>query len=112
MSQPLSPDVGKAISKKTASKWIKNHTDKHPEKDAIRAHFFGSDLVNKILQQDQCVGLRIYYADNDEGVKQLLLVGARADGSNIWPNGDGDDIEGSSAGLIVDVSRTCPPYCG
>lgn len=111
MSHKLSPDVGKPISKKTASKWIRKHTEKHPEKDAIRAHFFGSDIINQLLQQNECVGIRIYYATNEEGVKQLLLVGAREDGTNIWPAGDEDENESSAAGIIVDASRTCPPYC-
>ena len=111
MSYNLSPDVGKPISKKTAKKWLKNHEDKHPEKDSIRARFFGSDIINQLLAQDECVGIRIYYATNDEGEKQLLLVGARKDGSNIWPEGNGDDNENSVSGLIVDASSPCPPFC-
>lgn len=109
MSSKLSPDVGAPISRETASRWIQNHTEKHPEKDSIRARFFGSDLINQILQQDGCVGIRIYYATNDEGEKQLLLVGAREDGNNIWPADSKADL--SAEGLIVDASRPCPPYC-
>jgi len=112
MDYKLSPDVGKPISKETADRWIKNHDKKHPEKGSIRAHFFGSDIINKLLAQDKCVGLRIYYATNDEGVKQLLLVGAREDGNNIWPDGHGSqDGQEATAGLIVDASNTCPPFC-
>jgi hypothetical protein len=112
MDYKLSPDVGKPISKATADKWIKNHEQKHPGKDSIRAHFFGSDIINELLAQDGCVGMRIYYATNDEGVKQLLLVGAREDGSNIWPDGKGDpELESAASGLIVDASTTCPPFC-
>ena len=111
MEYTLSPDVGKPISKKTADKWIKNHEEKHPDKGSIRAHFFGSDIINQVLAQDKCVGMRIYYATNDEGVKQLLLVGAREDGTNIWPDGDSDGDDDAAEGLIVDASTTCPPFC-
>jgi hypothetical protein len=112
MDYKLSPDVGKPISKATADKWLKNHEEKHPDKGSIRAHFFGSDIINQLLAQDGCVGMRIYYATNDEGVKQLLLVGAREDGSNIWPDGNGtQDQESAAGGLIVDASTTCPPFC-
>lgn len=110
MEYTLSPDVGKPISKATADKWIKNHEEKHPDKGSIRAHFFGSDIINQVLSQDKCVGMRIYYATNDEGVKQLLLVGAREDGTNIWPDGN-EDTENATGGLIVDASTTCPPFC-
>ncbi|SKC83920.1 hypothetical protein [Ohtaekwangia koreensis] len=111
MSYTLSPDVGKPISKDTADKWIKNHHDKHPEKNSIRARFFGSNIINELLSQEGCVGMRIYYATNDEGEKQLLLVGAREDGSNIWPSGSGDEKTMSTSGLIVDASNPCPPFC-
>jgi hypothetical protein len=111
MSYRLSPTVGKAISKDTAMRWIKNYHEKHPHKDGIRARFFGLNIIDEILSQHECVGIRIYYASNDEGEKQLLLVGAREDGSNIWP----DDSEGatilSAQGLIADASSPCPPYC-
>lgn len=111
MSYKLSPDVGKPITKATANKWIENYHEKHPKKDAIRARFFGSDIINQILEQDKCVGIRIYYATNDEGEKQLLLVGAREDGSNIWPDDDASVVDASASGLIVDASSPCPPFC-
>lgn len=112
MEYKLSPDVGKPISKETADRWIKHHDEKHPDKGSIRAHFFGSDIINQVLAQDKCVGMRIYYATNDEGVKQLLLVGAREDGTNIWPDSDSSEgTENATGGLIVDASTTCPPFC-
>ncbi|HEY9046414.1 MAG TPA: hypothetical protein VIN08_10985 [Ohtaekwangia sp.] len=107
MSYKLSPDVGKPISKETADKWIKNHDEKHPEKDSIKARFFGINAISDLLSQDGCIGMRIYYATNDDGEKQLLLVGAREDGSNIWPDG----TDANASGLIVDASNPCPPYC-
>jgi len=111
MDYKLSPDVGKPISKETANKWIKNHSEKHPDKGSIRARFFGSDIINQLLTQDKCVGMRIYYAINDEGEKQLLLVGAREDGTNIWPDDDIDKEGAQTSGLIVDASSPCPPFC-
>lgn len=57
--------------------------------------------------QDKCVGMRIYYATNDEGVKQLLLVDAREDGSNIWPDSDKGE-ETAASRLIVNASHYLP----
>lgn len=110
MSYKLSPTVGKAISKETANRWIKNYHEKNSEQDGIRARFFGLNIIDEILSQHECVGIRIYYACNDEGEKQLLLVGAREDGSNIWPD-DTEQTTVQAAGLIVDASSPCPPYC-
>ncbi|HEY8934928.1 MAG TPA: hypothetical protein VIM65_06885 [Cyclobacteriaceae bacterium] len=112
MSYKLDPDIGKPISKETAERWIQNHRDKHPHKDEIRARFFGTNIIEEILHQDLCVGIRIYYATSDEGEKQLLLVGTREDGSNIWPDGAGDStITSKATGIIADASSPCPPYC-
>ncbi len=66
---------------------------------AIKAHFFGSTILNTILAQQDCVGIRIYYALNEIGVKQLVLVGV---------NANGDD---QTAGIIADRSEPCPSKC-
>ena len=46
------------------------------------------------------MGIRLYYAINSKGEKQLVLVGV---------NSDGDDM---SQGVIVDYLANCPPRCG
>jgi hypothetical protein len=63
-------------------------------------HAVGKNLVNAILNQTGCMGIRLYYAINSKGEKQLVLVGV---------NSDGDDM---SQGVIVDYLANCPPRCG
>lgn len=63
-------------------------------------HAVGKNLVNAILNQTGCMGIRLYYAINNKGVKQLVLVGV---------NSDGDDMY---QGIIVDKIPNCPPECG
>ena len=59
----------------------------------------GKNLVNSILGQTGCMGIRMYFAlDKDEN-KQLVLVGVDA---------NGDDI---TAGVIVDKLIPCPKSC-
>ncbi len=59
----------------------------------------GKNLVNSILGQTGCMGIRMYFAlDKDEN-KQLVLVGVDA---------NGDDM---TAGVIVDKAYLCPPTC-
>ncbi len=102
---------GTAMDEKVVKKWIQQHEDHH----VTKAHFFGREIIEKILRQPDCVGIRIYYALDDEGQKQLILVGADEKGNNLWPStktnrkkgmmGDGD---GNVAG---DRSAPCPPNC-
>lgn len=63
------------------------------------AHAVGANLVNAILNQDGCNGMRMYYALDENGNKQLVLVGADA---------NGDDI---TSGYIVDHMLPCPMTC-
>jgi hypothetical protein len=62
-------------------------------------HAFGKNLVNVILGQNGCKGLRMYYALNSKGEDQLVLVGVDV---------NGDDI---ANGIIVDCSVKCPVDC-
>lgn len=106
MADQLKPTDGKAISKKDAKRWIDAYKSKNP--DQVWAQFYGCDHLNAILKQPGCVGIRIYITTGDGDKNQLVLVGARADGSNIWPKGDDPD-DGST--IILEFGVGCPPVC-
>lgn len=98
---------GDEITKETALRWIDNYRAEHPRK--VRAEFFGCELINKVLADKRCKGIRVHYAINDKGGHELLLMGADENGNNLWPTGvekDGDD-----GGKIIDSGLPCPPYC-
>jgi hypothetical protein len=61
--------------------------------------FFGKDLLNQILAQTGCMGIRMYFAQDSNNVLQLVIVGA-------------DASEDDMCNLIGDVSVLCPPRCG
>ena len=86
-----------------AASWTKNYRDKHPGETV--SHFFGKDILQKILAQEGCQGIRFYYAHskplsawqrsmvslsnfltkvagNIEGEKHLIIVGAGSDGND------------------------------
>lgn len=67
--------------------------------ETVKAHLFGRDILQQILGQENCVGIRMYYGLDDAGGKQLVLVGVDA---------AGQDLE---AGIIADRSKICPPDC-
>ncbi|HET9052989.1 MAG TPA: hypothetical protein VFM90_02370, partial [Cyclobacteriaceae bacterium] len=71
------------------------------------------DIVRRVVNEHGSVGMRVYYAIDDQGKKQLLLVGVDADGNNLLPQ------EGTAATnrteddgpIIVDLSQPCPINC-
>jgi len=53
--------------------------------------------------------MRIYLSYGDEDKLQMVLLGAREDGTNIWPTDSGKDDSGG--GTVGDTGFPCPPYC-
>ena len=62
------------------------------------AHAVGKNLVNAILNQTGCMGIRFYQAISNKGEKQLVAVGV---------DSNGDDIV---QGLILDQMNNYPPF--
>ena len=81
-----------------AAEWTRNYRNSNP--GAIQGHFFGKDAIVAILAQDSCVGIRIYYALDTAGVKQLIITGVTADENDLYN------------GLLAERSIQCPPNCG
>ncbi len=61
--------------------------------------YFGRDAIQGILAQNNCVGIRIYYALDENGVEQFVVVGVKEDGDDLY---DGE---------IAQHALLCPPYC-
>lgn len=107
---------GSPIELDTARKWVKNYRDK-AGKEAVYAEFFGCDILNKILAQQNadghCKGIRVYYSLDDEGKQHLLLVGATENENNMLPAENGVALRegGYDDPIIGDDSQTCPPIC-
>lgn len=88
---------GEVITLTQGKNWTKNFRNAHPNE--IKAHFFGKNKLNQILNQSGCVGIRIYNAIDDQGKKVLVLVGV-------------DDQERDlTNGIILERSMPCPPMC-
>jgi hypothetical protein len=87
---------GGEISLNTASAMTKQYRNENP--NTTRAHFFGKDIINRLLAQENCVGIRMYYGISENGSKELVLVGVDADENDILD-------------LVADISSPCPPTC-
>ncbi len=65
-----------------------------------KAFFVGKDQLLKILEQQDCLGIRIYNGYNDnEKVSNKVLIGV---------DSEGNDVE---AGIILEKLVPCPPIC-
>lgn len=82
----------------TSAVWTANYRKANP--NGIKAHFFGMNIINEILAQDGCVGIRCYYALDEKGVQQMIMVGADREENDLYN------------GIIAEVSSPCPPFCG
>ncbi|MBC5992669.1 hypothetical protein [Pontibacter cellulosilyticus] len=92
---------GASIDRAEAAKWTANYRSRANTETngaSVKAHFYGREILQKLLDQPGCMGIRMYYARDGKGQKQLVLVGADA---------EGNDMED----LVVDSSKVCPPDC-
>ncbi|GAB3201409.1 hypothetical protein ABID22_004061 [Pontibacter aydingkolensis] len=91
---------GAPIDRAEAAKWTANYRNAVASENgaAVKAHFYGREILQKLLDQPGAMGIRMYYARDGKSKKQLVLVAADA---------DGNDMED----LVVDGSMICPPDC-
>ncbi len=106
MAEELSKNIGNEVPPEKGKQWIKTYQDQNP--DSLKAVFYGSDILQAILDQQNCVGIRIYKAIGDDGLETFVLVGAKGNGNNIWPSSTGDS---TPQGIVAENGHPCPPYC-
>ncbi|MFD2514937.1 hypothetical protein ACFSRY_13755 [Pontibacter locisalis] len=93
---------GAPIALDQAASWTANYRRNAAAGEngvVIKGHFYGKDILQKILDQPGCMGIRIYHARDGRGQRQLVLVGANAEGE--------DMVEGT----VADSGKLCPPDC-
>lgn len=98
---------GDPISLETAQRWTENFSANYPT--GTKAHFFGFEILKQLLAEDGCVGIRMYYAIDDEGKRQLILVGVNSNGDNLLPASM--QLDGDGGNVIADASYPCPSFC-
>ncbi len=67
--------------------------------DDVLAQYFGGNAIIKVLKQEGCVGMRLYYAKHKDGSPTLVIVGV---------DNKGNDM---TSGLICQQAISCPPWC-
>lgn len=101
---------GGPIPLSTAMEWTANYR-KTIKEGETRAHYFGRETYQKLLDEAGSVGIRAYYAIDDKGKKQLLLVAVDENGNDLLPSeGSAAKNEGDEP-AIMDYSYPCPTFC-
>jgi hypothetical protein len=79
---PITGREGSPIELELAASWTKHYRDNHPGETI--SQFFGKEILEKILAQKDCLGIRFYYAyDKPEGGKKhLIMTGVIHDGTD------------------------------
>jgi len=67
----------------------------------ILGQYFSKDSLNSVLNQETCVGVRIYYGlDADNTTPKIVVVGVDAYENDLV------------SGVVLDYGALCPPHCG
>ena len=89
---------GSPIDPQKAGEWTRSYREANPGKTT--AYFAGREILEQLLGQPGCMGIRIYYG-LDSGVPRLVAVGADAEENDQL--GDGF--------IVADDFSCCPTNC-
>lgn len=95
---PISPNSGSKITLQDGQTLVSAFRTKFPKE--IKAAFVGVETLNLILNQTDCIGVRIYNGYNaDLGGLAPVLVGVDSTGKDM------------TNGIIIDRLKPCPDEC-
>ncbi len=94
----INENTGGEITLADAQKYVGAFRTKYPNE--VKAFFIGKTSVNKILDQANCIGIRIYNGyDANANCLNLVMVGIDDQGKDM------------TDGVIMDQMKTCPSHC-
>lgn len=94
----INTSSGEIISLDEAKQLTHSFQRQHPNE--VKAFFVGKDQLLKILELEDCIGIRIYNGYNDDESKEnRVLFGVDSEENDMT-----DDI-------ILDRLIPCPPFC-
>jgi hypothetical protein len=76
--------IGEAIDHELAKELINSYKNTYPE--SFAAVVIGRNIIDQMLAQPGCVGIRFIDAINEEGQKTLVYIGVDAAGKDILKN--------------------------
>ena len=95
---------GHEITLAEAKELTRRFRDTHKaDKEKTRSHRISREVIEKILAQPGCAGLRVYHGHRKEkgergGEETVVIVGVTDDGTDM-------------TAVIAEEAWGCPPYC-
>ncbi len=74
-------NVGEAISHELGAQMISDYQVANP--NDVKGYYIGRNIIDQILAQPGCVGIRFFNAYNEEGRKTLVYIGVDQSGKEI-----------------------------
>lgn len=96
MANSFDGKEGGTISLATGAALTENFRTNFPNQP--KGRFFGKNVLNGILAQDGCMGIRMYFGQETDGTMNLVLCGADANTNDMLNK-------------IADLSIGCPQVC-
>lgn len=94
----INKNTGEQITLAQAQEMVNEFRKRYP--DTTKGYFAGANHFDKILKQEDCIGLRIYNGyDKESDSTNLVIVGV---------NSNNEDM---TKGYILDRAAACPPNC-
>ncbi|AWW00096.1 hypothetical protein [Arcticibacterium luteifluviistationis] len=79
------------------------------EPDAVRSQFYGSDILQEMLNRDSVVGIRFSYGINENNIPNIILTPIDTYGDIVnKPTNGGVGDDGDNRG---GYGPTCPEFC-
>ncbi|PWT96195.1 MAG: hypothetical protein C5B52_16305 [Bacteroidetes bacterium] len=100
----LHAGIGEHIGFELGARLIKNYHDLNGK---TASHFVGKDILSKMLNQPDCIGINIYKAINEEGSQTYVLVGVDSTGKKIleYSQISAEGCLESQEGIVADRLR-------
>lgn len=101
----LHAGIGEHIGYELGAKMVKDYCDKYQE---AGAHFVGRNIIEQILAQPGCIGIKIFKALNEAGEKTYVMTGVNQEGhemfeiTSVSPSGELKSTEG----IVADRNKS------
>lgn len=101
--------IGEEIGLELGTQMVKGYQQSNPSD--VHSYLIGRNIIDHILAQPGCVGIKFYNAFDEKGIKTLVYIGVDIRGNGIvkqsvvTSNGD----LGTSNGIVAD--RSTRPDC-
>jgi hypothetical protein len=82
------------------AKELKDNYQESMSPTDIKAFYYGKTFLLSVLNQEGCVGIRVYNGRKEDGKLEPVIVGVNTDGNDL------------TEGIMGNRSFPCPPHCG